>query len=187
MVKNVGTSSLHSFKRFPWVRNTSYKSRDEGGTARLMLNRPTAFPTMKEDETPFPRRAIAEKPWHSPERLPPSWAARQYALKQKFPQGFNPPKKVSREAMTIIRRMQKTNPEEFSTEHLSRVFKISSESVRRILKSKWQPSDAKLAKESMKRKAHLHDIHRDKKEIDEVLEVEDLVDRRKKGSRNGDE
>ncbi|KAG6820269.1 hypothetical protein H0H93_003099 [Arthromyces matolae] len=72
--------------------------------------------------------------------------AHRETLKKNFPGGWNPPRKVSREAMQGIRQMHRLEPEKFSTPVLAEKFKISPEAVRRILKSKWEPSREKRVK-----------------------------------------
>jgi hypothetical protein len=61
-------------------------------------------------------------------------------MKEKFPDGWAPPRKVSRDAMDGLRQLRALDPETFTTEVLAERFKISPEAVRRILKSKWMPS-----------------------------------------------
>lgn len=58
-------------------------------------------------------------------------------MRTKFPGGFDPPKRISREAMNLIRSLHAGDPETYTTPVLAEEFKISSESVRRILKSKF--------------------------------------------------
>jgi hypothetical protein len=43
--------------------------------------------------------------------------------------------------MEGIRHLHETQPEKFTTPILAQYFKISPEAIRRILKSKWRPSD----------------------------------------------
>jgi len=62
------------------------------------------------------------------------------AIRKSFPEGWSPPRKLSREAMDILRQLHRTDPETFSTPILAERFKISPEAIRRILKSKWEPS-----------------------------------------------
>ncbi|KAF9024833.1 hypothetical protein BDZ89DRAFT_1068771 [Hymenopellis radicata] len=61
-------------------------------------------------------------------------------LKEKFPDGWNPPRKISREAMDGLRSLHHFEPDKFTTPFLADKFKISPEAVRRILKAKWEPS-----------------------------------------------
>ncbi|EJD55493.1 hypothetical protein AURDEDRAFT_109802 [Auricularia subglabra TFB-10046 SS5] len=66
-------------------------------------------------------------------------------MKKRFPEGWQPPKKLSRDAMDGLRALHNHNPELFSTPVLADKFKISPEAVRRILKSKWVPSKEREA------------------------------------------
>ncbi|EJC99210.1 uncharacterized protein FOMMEDRAFT_34509, partial [Fomitiporia mediterranea MF3/22] len=61
-------------------------------------------------------------------------------MKKRFPEGWNPPRKLSREAMEGVRALHQHDPKTFSTPVLAERFRISPEAVRRILKSKWTPS-----------------------------------------------
>ncbi|KAI0090129.1 hypothetical protein BDY19DRAFT_857464, partial [Irpex rosettiformis] len=61
-------------------------------------------------------------------------------LKERFPEGWSPPKKLSRPAMDGIRLMHAQHPEVFTTPVLAQQFKVSPEAIRRILKSKWEPT-----------------------------------------------
>ncbi|KAF8320441.1 hypothetical protein DL93DRAFT_2045601, partial [Clavulina sp. PMI_390] len=65
--------------------------------------------------------------------------AHKAAMKRSFPAGWNPPKKLSREAMEGLRALHGHDPETFTTAALATRFKISPEAVRRILRSKWKP------------------------------------------------
>lgn len=71
-------------------------------------------------------------------------------MREKFPEGFNPPKKLSREAMQIVRQLHQADPSIHTTPALAARYKVSPESIRRILKSKWRPSQGRLDQESIK-------------------------------------
>ncbi|KAJ5281817.1 Required for respiratory growth protein 9 [Penicillium angulare] len=71
---------------------------------------------------------------------PEDWQIQKQALSQKFPAGWNPSKKLSPDALDGIRQLHASAPEQFTTAVLAEEFKISPESIRRILKSKWRPS-----------------------------------------------
>ena len=86
---------------------------------------------------------------------PRSALAHRAALKKSFPDGWAPPKRISREAMDGLRTLHAHDPETFSTPVLAAKFQISPEAVRKILKSKWRPSKertAKLLEKERKRK-----------------------------------
>jgi len=73
----------------------------------------------------------------------PAWQAHKAALKEKLNgEAWNPRKKLSPDTMDGIRHLNSTQPEKFTTPVLAQHFKVSPEAIRRILKSKWQPSDA---------------------------------------------
>lgn len=64
-------------------------------------------------------------------------------MKERFPDGWNPPRKLSREAMDGLRQLHHVDPEKFNTPVLAERFKISPEAVRRILRTRWEPSKEK--------------------------------------------
>jgi hypothetical protein len=65
------------------------------------------------------------------------------ALREKLGgEAWNPRKKLSPDTMEGIRHLHSTQPDRFTTPVLAEHFKVSPEAIRRILKSKWQPSDA---------------------------------------------
>ena len=65
-------------------------------------------------------------------------------MKQKFEGGWNPPKKLSPDALDGIRHLHAMAPDRFTTPVLAEEFKISPEAIRRILKSKWRASEAQM-------------------------------------------
>ena len=70
------------------------------------------------------------------------WAIQKRALKEKFgEQGWMPRKRLSPDALEGIRTLHAQYPETYSTPVLAERFKVSPEAIRRILKSKWRPSE----------------------------------------------
>ncbi|KAI9665968.1 MAG: Required for respiratory growth protein 9 mitochondrial [Bathelium mastoideum] len=70
------------------------------------------------------------------------WQTQKAALEKKFgDDGWNPRKRLSPDALEGIRALHKADPEKFSTPILANQFQVSSEAIRRILKSKWQPNE----------------------------------------------
>jgi hypothetical protein len=67
-------------------------------------------------------------------------------MKSSFPEGWSPPHKLSRQAMDGLRVLHMHDPETFSTPLLAERFRISPEAVRRILRSKWEPSPEQRAR-----------------------------------------
>lgn len=72
------------------------------------------------------------------------WQLQKEALREKFPEGWNPPKKLSPDALDGIRHLHASNPERFTTEVLAAEFKVSPEAIRRILKSRWKPNETEM-------------------------------------------
>jgi hypothetical protein len=88
--------------------------------------------------TPLPHlRRPPDKP------TPHEYKVHRATMQKNFPDGWSPPRKLSREAMEGLRELHRFDPEKFNTPVLAEKFKISPESVRRILKSKWAPSREK--------------------------------------------
>ncbi|KAJ7073523.1 hypothetical protein B0H15DRAFT_736270, partial [Mycena belliarum] len=97
--------------------------------------------------TPNPlRRAPPQSP------TPVAWTAHRAALKGAFPDGWNPPRKLSREAMDGLRQLHRVDPTTFTTPVLAERFRVSPEAVRRILRSSWTPPPEKRT-QLMKREA----------------------------------
>ncbi|KAI9066997.1 hypothetical protein FKP32DRAFT_308808 [Trametes sanguinea] len=88
--------------------------------------------TRPRSYTPF-----SKKPELKP--TPSEFRAHRETMKRKFPEGWAPPRKISREAMDSLRELHALDPRTFSTPVLAERFRISKEAVRRILKSKWEP------------------------------------------------
>lgn len=77
-------------------------------------------------------------------KKPEGWKIQKDALKHKFKEGWNPPKKLSPDALEGIRHLHATAPDQFPTPVLAEQFKVSPEAIRRILKSKWRPSEKEM-------------------------------------------
>jgi hypothetical protein len=77
-----------------------------------------------------------------PEKEPERWQIEKAAIKSKLNgEAWNPRKKLSPDTMEGIRHLHQTYPQRFTTPVLAQHFKVSPEAIRRILKSKWRPSD----------------------------------------------
>ncbi|KAM0559462.1 hypothetical protein ACHAPJ_004492 [Fusarium lateritium] len=66
------------------------------------------------------------------------WKAQKAALKEKFPEGWRPRKRLSPDALSGIRALNAQFPEVYTTEALAQKFEVSPEAIRRILRSKWR-------------------------------------------------
>lgn len=87
-----------------------------------------------------------EKLLKKKKQKPEPWQIQKDALEKKFPAGWNPPKKLSPDALDGIRHLHATAPERFTTTVLAEEFKVSPEAIRRILKSRWRPSEGEMEK-----------------------------------------
>ncbi|KAF6838835.1 mitochondrion organization and biogenesis protein [Colletotrichum musicola] len=73
-----------------------------------------------------------------PKREKEPWMIQKEALKQKFPEGWKPLKRLSPDAIAGIRALHAQFPDEYTTRQLSNMFEVSPEAIRRILRSKWR-------------------------------------------------
>lgn len=76
-----------------------------------------------------------------PKKKPEGWQIQKESLNEKFPEGWNPRKKLSPDAVDGIRQLHGVAPAQFTTPVLAEKFKVSPEVIRRILKSKWRPTE----------------------------------------------
>ncbi|KAF9877672.1 mitochondrion organization and biogenesis protein [Colletotrichum karsti] len=68
------------------------------------------------------------------------WKIQKEALKEKFPEGWRPMKRLSPDAMAGIKALHAQYPEEYTTAKLAAMFEMSPEAIRRILRAKWEAS-----------------------------------------------
>lgn len=74
-----------------------------------------------------------------------NWQIQKAALAEKFGEvGWQPRKRLSPDTLEGIRALHKADPAAYSTEMLAQHFKISPDAIRRILKSKWRPSEEEV-------------------------------------------
>ncbi|CCU74959.1 mitochondrion organization and biogenesis protein/and biogenesis protein [Blumeria hordei DH14] len=81
---------------------------------------------------------VLKDEWTSLPREP--WMKEKERTKQKYPDGYQPLKRLSPDAIEGIRALHAQMPERFTTAVLANEFKVSPEAIRRILKSKWRPN-----------------------------------------------
>lgn len=70
----------------------------------------------------------------------PMWGLQKEALKEKFPEGWQPRKRLSPDAIAGIKELHKQFPDLYTTAALAQKFEVSPEAIRRILKAKWEPA-----------------------------------------------
>lgn len=71
----------------------------------------------------------------------PHWQTQKEALEKKFEEGWHPRKKLPPDYLDTIRHLHATKPDVWTTPVLADQFKVSPEAIRRILKSKWKPTE----------------------------------------------
>lgn len=77
-------------------------------------------------------------------RYLPEWKRQMYALREKFGnEKWQPQKKLSREAMDGIRALKEHSPD-MNAGDFAKMFKVSPESIRRILRSNWSPIENEM-------------------------------------------
>ena len=94
-----------------------------------------------------PQSSLATKTaqLHGPPLQP--WQVQKRALFEKFGSaGWCPRKRLSPDVLESIRTLNSQSPEKYTTPVLAEHFKVSPEAIRRILKSKWRPSEEEQAK-----------------------------------------
>lgn len=127
------------------VRPNLVMRTDPDGKVALYRPRFTSEVTVRPRPPPPPPLVEQEPRVISPEE---EWKRQKQVLAAKFPEGWNPPKRISREAITLLRLLQQSDPEQFTTQVLANRFKISAEAVRRILKSQFElPEEEQRARE----------------------------------------
>lgn len=115
----------------------SISERDDSHDATTIVKRersvtstPTDSPsTDSTDPSSTPRRRSQEP-----------WQVQKAALKEKFPDGWQPRKRLSPDALAGIRALNAQFPDIYTTDALADKFQVSSEAIRRILKSHWRPN-----------------------------------------------
>ncbi|KAI0153266.1 hypothetical protein GGR57DRAFT_468170 [Xylariaceae sp. FL1272] len=113
------TESDPSSRRKPAVGGSSLKRR------KIIKAEPKPPPPTSGEYTPWTKE---------------NWQIQKAALKEKFPEGWKPRKRLSPDALDGIRALHSQFPQQYTTEVLAKHFEISPEAIRRILKSKWSPS-----------------------------------------------
>ncbi|PPQ75595.1 hypothetical protein CVT24_010901 [Panaeolus cyanescens] len=175
-------SSLSSFRFYSAVSaNATQKWSLQGvPKPRSILDDDDSPVDLSEDNDAVDGRYRDGLPAHdrrpSGKPTPHEYKAHRETIKKEFPSGWAPPRKLSREAMDAVRQLNSMDPEKFSTPMLADKFKISPEAVRRILKSKWEPSAERRTAMAVKerKQRQLVTLERKKKEELEQRELLEL-------------
>lgn len=107
------------------------------------------------------------------QRLPP-WQIQKLALARKYPDGWAPMSKLSHEAQHGLRLLHAADPDRFDVATLGKRFRISPESVRRILRSKWRPTEEAAQRQNMRaRQQHVKGAWQ--READEIAALRESL------------
>jgi len=135
-------------------RDTLHKSTSndgDSGRTRRMGSSKAALPYKRQASLASSSPRAASKfdtkttsrprsPFTRPPREP--WQVQKAALNEKFgTTGWEPRKRLSPDALDGIRALHAQYPQTYTTAALAEQFKVSPEAIRRILKSKWRPSE----------------------------------------------
>ncbi|KAJ2777828.1 Required for respiratory growth protein 9 mitochondrial [Coemansia interrupta] len=89
------------------------------------------------------------------------WQRRKIELKLKLgDSAWEPAKKIAVSSMEKIRLLNSEFPDVWTMKRLSDQFKVSQETIRRILKSKFRPTAAQIEKRELKRKENMSKFKR---------------------------
>lgn len=96
--------------------------------------------TERTDHAKPPPKASRNPLVEKPKQEKPAWKVQKEALKEKFPEGWKPRKRLSPDALAGIRALNAQFPGHYTTSTLAQKFEVSPENIRRILKGSWKPS-----------------------------------------------
>lgn len=117
-------------------RDTKKQSKWNSTPANLKATQPLAT------KSKFEGQDFLEPPERATQDTNVDWKTQKSALKDKFPEGWKPRKRLSPDALAGIRALNAQFPDVYTTEALAAKFEVSPEAIRRILKSKWRASVA---------------------------------------------
>lgn len=166
-------------------RKVKGREREEGtGQSLTESNQSTAkdavSTSLKKRWKDRPRKSRKHEPDSTPEP-PPAHEVHRSRMKELFPNGWNPPRKLSRDAMEGLRALNKLDPQNFTTPALAERFRISPEAVRRILRSKWEPTREERGKLIEREKTRRREAEeRRKKRMDEERQLGETSWKRRK-------
>lgn len=140
------TGGWNTHKRHPKDQRRDPDSTGRTDRERRAFRNETRREVKKEPRRDWQDRAEKSKQFseNRGKRKPENWQVQKAALKEKFAGGWNPPKKLSPDALDGIRHLHAKAPEQFTTAVLAEEFEMSPEAIRRILKSKWRPSEDEM-------------------------------------------
>lgn len=135
---SLAPTSRLSFNHDPFPTKTTTARRGE--PRRSISVNPDEKPRFTDHKTasqvePLQEDESVRKTWEP-------WQVQKVALKKKFPEGWNPRKRLSPDALAGIRAIHAQFPEQYTLRVLADKFEVSPDVIRRILKSKWTPNES---------------------------------------------
>ncbi|PKX99036.1 mitochondrial ribosome assembly protein RRG9 [Aspergillus novofumigatus IBT 16806] len=167
------------------LRADSTNNKKASASGATVGPKPAANESSDKKRSEAPRTSSLSVLSKSKKKKEP-WQIHKEALKKKFKEGWNPPKKLSPDALEGIRHLHAVAPDRFTTPVLAEQFQVSPEAIRRILKSKWRPSPEETEKRR-ERWERRHDriwsqmselgLRRPKRSADKFSDVKVLYDK----------
>ncbi|WFD20921.1 asparagine--tRNA ligase [Malassezia caprae] len=140
------------------------------GPAQVLGDSPA--PDTKREPRPTGMSRIEHEVGHAL----PAWQIQKIALARKYPDGWSPMTKLSHEAQEGLRLLHAADPVRFDITVLSRRFRISPESVRRILKSKWRPTQEEAQRKNERAKTAYAAKRGTSREDEEMASLREGID-----------
>jgi hypothetical protein len=122
-VENTGFKLHLSAPRLPRISKSVKDS--SSSTSTVSISKPSAKQSSKEAWTPRRRE---------------HWQIDKDVRREKYPDGWNPQKRLSPDAIAGIRALHSQMPEKYHTRALAENFQVSPEAISKILRTKWVPS-----------------------------------------------
>ncbi|KAJ1826528.1 hypothetical protein LPJ56_002133 [Coemansia sp. RSA 2599] len=141
-------------------RNGTESSADKDGTTTTLTQKAL------ESKLKWQESGVIKKKMHDilKDGTLEGWKRRKIELKLKLGnEGWSPEKKIAVSSMEKIRLLNAEFPEVWTMKRLSEQFKVSQESIRRIIKSKFRPSAEKIEKREQKRKEQIRSYKLEKR------------------------
>lgn len=130
-----------SSKHTPPPAESTKKKTARGPSSRTTKRQPGEVKISSSVKS-MPAAAEASTPEPQPSRPAEPWQVQKAALEKKFGEvGWQPRKRLSPDALEGIRALHAQYPDKYTTPVLANQFEVSPEAIRRILRSKWRPSE----------------------------------------------
>ncbi|KAL4727399.1 Required for respiratory growth protein 9 mitochondrial [Fusarium chlamydosporum] len=140
--------AVDTWKAQPSPNEPTRKRRENAVNTnrRTTYGREKNQPNGSDPSSAFTKEAELKKPRlrgpssDQPQSGAAYWKVQKAAIKEKFPEGWKPRKRLSPDALAGIRALNAQFPEVYTTKALADKFEVAPEAIRRILKSKWMPN-----------------------------------------------